>query len=416
MFDVRVLNDTHYDAFVLQQAHAYPGMKVRTPDELQRLKEQIFKRLQDRRVRFYGAFDGDELVGSMRLHDYTMNLRGAMIPTGGVGAVAVDLLRKRERVCGDLIRFYLEKCRADGVPMAVLWPFRPDFYRKMGFGYGGVTYNYAVEPESLPQGPSKEHLRSLTIDDLPAVTDCYNRYFERGNGLLDETIVTWRHAFEAGARRFVGYETDGQLRGFMTFVFAPVEGQSWLVNDLNVMDFFYDSPEVLAEFMTFLHSQRDQIRRVKFETADPDLHYLLGDPRDDSGALFNPVNHQYAKAAVGAMYRIVDPERLFAMLPECRFGRETIALRITAEDAFFTGGDIAVTVVFADGYPQVGGEAKAEAEIRLDIADLSSLVVGAVPFRRLYRYGRVALSDSGKTEQLDRLFGGVEMPYCRTPF
>ncbi len=416
MFDVRALTEQYYDDFIQQQALAYPGMKFRTPEELRRLKELYFKRLQDHRVKFYGAFAGDEMVGSMRLHDYTMNLRGAMIPTGGVGAVAVDLLHKREHVCGDLIRFYLDKYRDAGAPMAVLWPFRPDFYRRMGFGYGGVVYEYAVLPDSLPHAGEKSHLCSLTIDDLPALTECYNRYFGRLNGLLDETMVTWRHAFEGGQRKFVGYEENGELPGFMSFVFEAVPGENWLANYITVGDLFYDTPEMLAEFMTFLHSQRDQARRIKIQSSDRDLHYLMGDPRDGSGVLVNPGNHQYARATTGTMYRIVDPVRLFGMLHECDFGGETITLRMMAEDPFMTGGDVTVTVAFVDGHPHVDESVKPDAEIRLDIADLSSIVVGAVSFERLYRYGRVALSDSRAAGRIDRLFGSVAMPYCRTPF
>ena len=125
----------------------------------------------------------------------------------------------------------------------------------MGFGYGGKKYRYSVAADALPSGPSRAHLRYLTVADLPAITEYYNHVFTRTNGLLDEIERTWRVQMDHSHHRFIGYERDGQLRGFFTFRFDTTTPGSWLTHNLHVLDCFYDDADVLAEFCTFLNSQ-----------------------------------------------------------------------------------------------------------------------------------------------------------------
>ena len=66
------------------------------------------------------------------------------------------------------------------------------------------------------------------------------------------------------------------------------------------------------------------------------------------------------------------------------------ALRIIAEDRFYTGDDQTVTLQIDRGRPTVIKSDTCDAEIRLDIADLSSLLVGSISMARLFEYGRVA--------------------------
>lgn len=75
---------------------AYPGRL----DGSQPTKEQLKALFQnnDAAIHYYGLWEENKLVGGMRLHDFEMNLLSKIIPVGGVGLVAVDLLRKKERI------------------------------------------------------------------------------------------------------------------------------------------------------------------------------------------------------------------------------------------------------------------------------------------------------------------------------
>ena len=54
--------------------------------------------------------------------------------------------------------------------------------------------------------------------------------------------------------------------------------------------------------------------------------------------------------------------------------------------------------------------------VDIGIAELSSLLMGCVPFASLYQLGLASTSDVGRVEQVERLFRAARKPICLTPF
>ena len=77
---------------------AYPGMSG-GPDWTERARERLKSVAQDPTVDFYGCYRNKKMTGGMRLHAFEMCFHGRMIPVSGLGLVAVDLTRKKEKVC-----------------------------------------------------------------------------------------------------------------------------------------------------------------------------------------------------------------------------------------------------------------------------------------------------------------------------
>src|SRR6202011_5945411 len=102
-----------------------------------------------------------ELAGAMRLYDFTMNLRGRDALAGGLGSVAVSLAHKRRGVARALVAWYLDYYRERGAPLAILHAFRPDFYRKLGFGYGVPLHQYGFRTAALRAEGARGTVRLL---------------------------------------------------------------------------------------------------------------------------------------------------------------------------------------------------------------------------------------------------------------
>jgi len=49
-----------------------------------------------------------------------------------------------------LVEFYLDDGMENGASLALLYPFLPDFYKKMGFGYSTRGDQYKLKPETFP--------------------------------------------------------------------------------------------------------------------------------------------------------------------------------------------------------------------------------------------------------------------------
>lgn len=417
--DIRILTEEHYGEFVRIQAEAYPGLNLWAPGDRSEALERIKKRRDDPRVSFYGLFRRNRLIAGMRLHDFALNLRGVAVPCGGIGAVAVDLAHKRERACGDLVTFYLNHFLERGTPMLSLWPFRPDFYRKMGFGLGGRIYRYTFAPDALPARSGKHHVRLATPADAKALQRCYARYFQRTHGLLDETEDSWRNTMNHYPKRqiYVYDSGQGEVLGYMIFEFTSDASGNWLANDLEVFEFVYENRQVLSEMLAFLGSQKDQVGRIVLQTPDPEFHFALNDPRDGTGALMMPVYHSAGSTGVGVMYRVLDLRTVFQALTGTCFNPLSLKLKITLRDPFFRRNQASTPVQFINGRPKVLSSDRAtDCEISLDISDFSSMLMGAVTLESLYTYGLADISDGKYLSDISNLFYIPRAAYCRTLF
>lgn len=418
MRQIRRLTEDDFGDFVTIVAHAYPGMSIVSAEDKEKYTQRFLRiHEQDPLVDFYGLYEGGQFLGGMRLHDFTMTLLSTKAKVGGVGEVAVDLVHKKEKVARDMMAFFLEWCQEKGASMAVLYPFRPDFYKRMGFGYGPKMNQYRVKPASLPRGPSKECVQFLQEEDQPALLACYNRFAARTHGMIERAISDIDRLFERVQTKIVGYKKDGEILGYVVFTFQRGKEDNWLVNDIVVREFIYETREALAELLTFLHTQLDQVNAIVFHLHDDDFHYLLFDPRNGTDNLIGPVHHETNTQGVGLMYRVLDVQRIFGVLQGHNFGGQDCWLKLSIRDSFLPENEGSTIVHFEKGRPHVGKEGdEFEVEVSLDVADFSSLLMGVVSFRKLYRYGLAEVSNPQYVGTVNTIFLTDEKPMCTTLF
>jgi len=415
MSEIRLLSAPDFQALTRIWAGAYPGAKIVTEEERERFQEQALRlHEEDPTANFYGLFRDGRLLGIMCFYDFEVNFLGTLMPAGGVGQVAVDLLHKKEHVAKELIGFFLRHYRERGVPLLALYPFRPDFYRAMGFGYGPKMSQYRVPPAAFPRGPSKAHVRTLGPDDKEAIAACYDRVVRHTHGMMRRTEREMRGLFRRQENHIAGVELEGQLRGYLVYTFE--HGDNFLTNDIHVREWIYETPQALSELLTFLHTQADQIRHVLVDTHDEDFHHLLLDPRDGSGRTIPSVYHQSNAQGVGLMYRVVDVPGILGRLAGHNFGGQTLMLELVVEDSFLPENAGRTLLRFEAGHLRrlEGGEP--DVQVCLSIEDFSSLLAGTVAFRSLYDYGRARISDPDDVETVTRLFAVEQGPICMTHF
>ncbi len=418
MSKIKQIPFTDMDKFIDVLADAYPGMAVITPEDKKRVRERLQKRRKDTRMSWWGMYNGRELMGGLIFYDYTMNFFGNKVLAGGGGTLCVSLLNKKEHVARDLMRFYFRHYRKREAPFAVLWPFRPDFYKQMGCGLGSTNHIYKVKPADLPVGKSKKHVHYLGNSDMKAVNDCYNRYVSRHTGMIEETLVNRRIRFDLAKNvKYVGYKKDGRIEGYMIFSFKRGNPDNFVDNFINIHEMIYETPQALSELMTFLHTQADQINRVIFRTADPDFYHYMKDPRNDSGNLAEPVYHESHVSGVGIMYRVLNTRQIFRILENHDFGGQSLRLKLKTRDSFLKENDSTLVIHFDQGRPEIKTKnARSDVTLELDIADFSSLILGAVNLKSLYNYGAAKISNVSYLESLYRLFATDEKPICMTSF
>ena len=415
MRTIREIHEDELDELIRITVEAFPGMKVESRADRDRMRERLAKVMNEPIVHFFGVFEGAAMIGVMRCYDFTMKLRETRALVGGLGGVAVDLRHKKEHVAADMVRFYLDYYRQKGAALTALYPFRPDFYHRMGFGYGVKMNRYSFRPDALPAAGVGAVVDYLTADDRDDLAACYDRFLARTNGLIELSPHMLDALFDDTSARIVGYRQNGALRGYLVFRFEAAPGENWLTNNIQLRTLIYDDAAALLALLGFLRKQADQAGRIIYETHDETFHYLLDDPRDGSGNLLAGLWHQANTQGLGIMYRVIDAARLWAVLGDHDFGGVTLRMRLDLTDTFFPENAGSYLINVSEGRATLGS-GTADVELGMDIADFSSLVVGAVDFERLQAYGRVNLSDAGMANVVNRFFAAGRRPWCLTHF
>jgi predicted acetyltransferase len=418
-----------WTALARLDADAYPIVKITSAEELATMAERFraFAKAGLPIVRDVVAERGGVLAGAMRLYDYTMNVRGTDALAGGVGSVAVDLAHKRQGVARALIRWYLDHYRERGAPFAILHPFRFDFYRKLGFGYGTPMHRYRFAPAVLRADGARGTARALGPADVEAVLACTERVRPHVNGLIAKHRHVMERALGDAAVRYVGVEDAGVLRGYMQ-TSVELDEERHNRNALVVRDVHAQDDAAFAALLGYLRSQQDQFHRVAIESQDDALYLAVTDPRDGSDlAVAPPAAHRVAETGLGIMYRVLDVERAFAHLSAVD---APFTLRLEVEDEFYPATNGMWAFRFGPHGPPQRTDAAAtnngaatthdgptrDASLRIGIADLSSLVVGSLDLYALVRHRLATVEPISALPWVARAFAAEQRPICNTRF
>ncbi len=417
MREVREITKAELPEFLRITSEAFPGMRVVTDDDHQRMQDRLRRIMDEPIVHFLALFEDGEMVGVMRTYDFTMKLRSVRTLVGGLGGVAVDLRHKREHVAFDMVQHFHGMYRAKGACLTALYPFRPDFYRQMGYGFGTRMNRYELDPASLPHGGRKDEIVYLDVADKDALHACYDRLVERTNGLIELPPHVLDGLFSDASALIVGCRPEGELTGYLLGRLVPTRDDNFLANNLEIRALVYDNPAALGQLLAFVRSQADQVGRVVLETQDEMVPFLSNDPRNGSGNLLAGLWHETNTQGTGIMYRVIDVSRVFEVLRDHDFGGISCRLAIEVEDSFLPENAGRTVIQFEEGKARpMEATDPVDVTMALEAGNLASLVTGAISVRQLLTYGLARLDDPAYAETVHRLFFTDQKPWCMTQF
>ncbi|UOR12824.1 GNAT family N-acetyltransferase [Halobacillus amylolyticus] len=364
----------------------------------------------------YGVFKDKNLLAGMRTFDFEMNYSSTPIRVGGVGMLAVDMLHKKEKNAYQLLQYFLNLNSDAKVNLVMLNPFKVSFYKKMGFGIGTKNYQFYLDPNEFPNYKEKSHLVELTVDERGQILDCYNRVYSRTHGM------TKRFPFERELNRpfwfgrVIGYVIEGEVKGY--FVYSIKE------KDLHIHELFFESPDVIREFSTFLNSQSDQIKRVIINSNFDEILHFLDSPESGETTMVDftssPDYKHIANVGTGIMYRIINCSGFFEELKESNhiFNPSiTISVKLAIEDDLFPINSLPFILDIKGGrIVDIKEDGPADVELRMNIAVFSSLVMGVDNANSYLKWGLMEISDVSYIKVINSLFQTDSKPMITKAF
>ncbi len=395
---------------------AYSEFRIYTQEDKTKTLDSLLESLNTVDItELIGAYKDNHLVGGMRYDDFKMRLLTQDLCIGGLGLVAVDFLHKKQGVAKAIVTEFIKKYDTKGYPLVALYPFRPDFYKKMGFGYGTSMTQYRFDPGAFSKSYSTENLVYLTKKDIPQMMESYDSMRKSRNGMFEKNSADYDRLFKHKEYRMIGYQENNKLLGYIIFEFMLHVPMRITGNDMKIIEFVYENADVVNAFSGFFNRQKDQVSRIIFPTQDESIQYLVNNPCTDNINLFFPIFHESGVRGTGIMYRVINVKRLFEQLKNHNFADENLKLSILIEDDFYPTNNGETVVEFIDGRPEIKEE-DWDVQLKMKIDDFSSLITCVVNLKALVRMGCAELSDTTYLDRLDRLFATAEKPICMTRF
>ncbi len=172
--------------------------------------------------RWFGAFEGDELIATAVDREYDTWFGGRTLPTAGIASVTVRAEHRGRAVLGPLMAEVLTEAMARGAVLSTLLPSAPRIYRRFGFE-SITTIGHVLVPSAAlhAAAPTDLVVRRATAADAETIRRTYDTWAARRNGPLTRRGVSFPTTDEDLVGGFTGVSlavgTAGEVRGYLSW-------------------------------------------------------------------------------------------------------------------------------------------------------------------------------------------------------
>lgn len=267
---------------------------------------------------------GGALAGAAKIYRLENHVAGVPFPMMGLAAVAVAPAFRRRglgaRLCAEAIRVAAER----GDILSVLYPFRPDYYERLGWGLVGELHDYRFHTAALPRYEEGRHVRRASEADRTAIAASYARVAVRSNGPIHRDDRVWAYrlaAEELGVRALqaeggtITPTADPKLRA-VVYDHAGVTGYALLRHVsgrdprrsvLEVRELVAESEAAYRGLLAHVAAQSDRWPRTRhFARPEERFGDRLHDPRPPGYSGARSLYFPTARIVRGPMLRVLD--------------------------------------------------------------------------------------------------------------
>ncbi|MGQ9925233.1 MAG: GNAT family N-acetyltransferase [Chloroflexaceae bacterium] len=357
----------------------------------------------ERLARLRGVFVGKTLAAQLEIIPLRVQAGAGEIAAAGIGSVAsAPQLRRRGHVAV-LLRRLADELRAGNVPLAILYPFKPSFYRRYGWAIFFERRMYSGPPERFASFPAAPGAWQQAGDEQFEEFDRIYRGALRGRfGPIVRDANWWRtrvlNLHSRPHQAYIWRDEQGQGRSCLIYYLRNDHGGRRMeFRELVALD-----PTARAQLFHFIAGHQDQVQHVRFRApADAPVNLLFPDPLECS------VEPDF-------MLRLLDvlaALEVYPFAPEAS-GRLTLAVH----DDWIAENDAVFALELAAGRCQVTRlPAGAPADLRCEVGTLAQIYSRYLRPRTAAAFG---VLEAHKREALDlaeRAFAGLA-PFCSDVF
>jgi predicted acetyltransferase len=194
-----------------QEAFGMPDTQPTTPASL-----------DDPGMHYVAAFDGPTMAGRMIDREYDSWFGGRLVPTSGIGGVAVTMEYRQRGLLRPMFAELFAGAVDRGAVISTLHPSAPGIYRGLGYEVVATLENVRLPMAALSRvaAPPTVTTRRATVADAPGIRAVYDHWAQAHNGPLDRRGVSFATSDEELIKAFTGItiaEQDGEVVGYASW-------------------------------------------------------------------------------------------------------------------------------------------------------------------------------------------------------
>ncbi len=342
---------------------------------------------------WFGAFDGDTLVGKTADRDFDSCFGGVVVPTSGIASVTVAAEFRGAGALSDLFAATLRSARDRGAVLSTLFPTAPRIYRRFGYEVIADFATVSVPTHVLSRVTPVTGVttRRATADDVEAVRAVYGDWAIDQNGPLTRRGASFPATAPEHLARFTGISVAEDANGICGYA-AWNRGQGYGEHaTLEVGDLLARTPQGYQALLIMLGSFASVTPTTKIDTSG-----------DDLVRTFLPSVDWQIVSSSPYMLKIIDvPLALSAR--RCPPGLRT-ELRFVLEGDFLSENDGSYALRVADGV--AGCSRGGAADRTFTPHGLALMYAGAQSCANLRAAGHLRGGELVDDLDWDALFGG----------
>jgi predicted acetyltransferase len=346
------------------------------------------------------------VAAACQLHPMRQWIGGAALPMCGVGTVAISPVHRRRHLGGELVTEGLRLARARGDALSALYPFRSNFYRRLGWGQADTAEQFLITPDSLPDAPERAGVELLeTAETRVEALALYRRWCRAQTGQLERGPAYWQELCSAASAVAAYRGADGEVEGYALVVYRTDLPPG--ARFLEVDELVWTTAASRRGLYGWLASLGDQWKRIMLrELPSHRAADWIREPRLPSGSaamwrLWAPA----ATLVMGTMTRIVNVELAWSGRRVADGAAFDVVVEVADEQLPDNAGRW--RLAFGGGRVAIERATQAEPAIRSDISTISRLFIGALPATAAQQ---ARLLECDRPELLPRIDAALALP------
>ncbi len=167
-----------------------------SPNSVQHWTQYVTTMPEYRPEQLRGAFRAGEQLGSYILHERTMRMGAARLPTGCIGAVVTYPAYRHQGVASALMQDAIDYASSHRYPLLLLEGI-PKFYYRYGYTDMFDQSTQDIDRAAiLAQPPSPRSVRPATQADAVSILALYERHFGSYTGSFTRTVEKQAHRLQ----------------------------------------------------------------------------------------------------------------------------------------------------------------------------------------------------------------------------